>query len=194
MTFVKSVAAMWYERWYSWTVHHSYPTSDTAWKVLIFSVLFAHCPTCVRRKSCGFARYVPWKSVTKRRVSAILSHSVRPRLNFFPKPEGVQSGHETNLLAASWGTSVPSPKTPETTLKGNCLAFLPSPSSMSSHSLKHDPNNGLPKDWAHVWLTTKQVLDCQGFKTVPNQTHFEHQRVAKQRLSDLSKLNHKFII
>ena len=48
-------------------------------------------------------------------TSASLSQSVRPRLNFFPKPKGVQSGHETNLLApeetiSSFGTSVPSSK------------------------------------------------------------------------------------
>ena len=37
------------------------------------------------------------------------------------------------------------------------------------------------------------MLDCQGFETVPNQTHFEHQRVAKQRLSSIqveSQIHH----
>lgn len=56
----------------------------------IILLVSAHCPTCVRRKSCGFAPSVPWKllknCVTKRRVSAILTYSVRARLNFFPKP------------------------------------------------------------------------------------------------------------
>ena len=199
---------------FSCTVHHSYHTHHRIWVerfctfvsclpvyscLPVSSLVSAHCPTCVRRKSCGFCPFCSTKKRAKKKSQPFWATLSAQGSTSFLDPKECKADTKPicllrNHFLMRHVCAKPKAKTPETTLKGNCLALSPSPSSMSWHSLKHDPtksNQRATSGRGSCFLqeTTKHMMDCQ------NCTQANPLRASKTgkagRLSDLTKLNQK---
>lgn len=134
-----------------------YPSSDMGWKVLNFCFLFACLQlfTSILPCVCTLSHLC---STEKLRVLPVLFHEKEGKKKSQPFWATLSAQGSTSFLDPKeckadtkpicllrnhflmrHVCAKPKAKTPETTLKGNCLALSPSPSSMSWHSLKHDP-------------------------------------------------------